>query len=94
MQTMTFIATTHAGGYPVREHMRQRVDGPLVYAPAVSGGVALSMRGGDFELTVGRDFSIGYLDHDARVVQLDIEASFTFLNNAPEAAVAMVYTEP
>jgi len=85
--------TTHAGGYPVLEHMRQLIDGPLVYAPAVNGSVALSMRGGDFELTVGRDFSIGYLDHDARVVHLYIESSFTFLNNAPEAAVALVYTE-
>jgi uncharacterized linocin/CFP29 family protein len=85
--------TTHAGGYPVLEHMRQLIDGPLVYAPAVNGSVALSMRGGDFELTVGRDFSTGYLDHDARVVHLYIESSFTFLNNAPEAAVPMVYTE-
>jgi uncharacterized linocin/CFP29 family protein len=39
--------------------MRQLVDGPLVYAPAVNGSVALSMRGGDFKLSVGRDFSIG-----------------------------------
>ncbi|MCC5862242.1 MAG: bacteriocin family protein [Gammaproteobacteria bacterium] len=84
--------TTHVGGYPVLEHLRQLVDGPLVYAPAVNGSVALSMRGGDFELTVGRDFSIGYLEHDARSVQLYIESSFTFLNNAPEAAVALVYT--
>ncbi len=83
--------TTHSGGYPVLEHMRQLVDGPLVYAPAVDGSVVLSMRGGDFELTVGRDFSIGYLEHDARTVRLYIESSFTFLNTAPEAAVALVY---
>ena len=83
--------TTHGGGYPVLEHMRQLVDGPLVYAPAVDGSVVVSMRGGDFELTVGRDFSVGYLDHDANRVQLYIESSFTFLNTAPEAAVALVY---
>ncbi len=83
--------TTHSGGYPVLEHMRQLVDGPLVYAPAVDGSVVLSMRGGDFELTVGRDFSIGYLEHNARTVKLYIESSFTFLNTAPEAAVALVY---
>lgn len=85
--------TTHAGGYPVLEHMRQLIDGPLVYAPAVNGSVVLSMRGGDFELTVGRDFSLGYLHHDAHTVQLYVESSFTFLNNAPEAAVALVYTD-
>lgn len=84
--------TTHKGGYPVLEHMRQLMDGPLVFAPAVDGSVMLSMRGGDFELTVGRDFSIGYLDHDARAIQLYIESSFTFLNNGDDAAVALVYS--
>ena len=49
------------------------------------------MRGGDYELYVGRDFSIGYLAHDADAVTLYIESSFTFLNNAPEAAVPLVY---
>jgi uncharacterized linocin/CFP29 family protein len=84
-------STTHSGGYPVMEHLRQLVDGPLVYAPAVDGSVVLSLRGDDYQLVVGRDFSIGYLDHDAKVVQLYIESSFTFLNNAPEAAVPLVY---
>lgn len=83
--------TTHSGGYPVLEHLRQLVDGPLVYAPAVDGSIVLSMRGGDFELTVGRDFSIGYLDHDATRVHLYIESSFTFLNNGPDAAVVLHY---
>ena len=73
------------------EHLRQLVDGPLVYAPAVDGSVVLSLRGDDYQLVVGRDFSIGYLDHDARAVQLYIESSFSFLNNAPEAAVPLVY---
>lgn len=83
--------TTHAGGYPVFDHVRTLVDGPVVHAPAVDGSVLMSMRGGDFELTVGRDFSIGYLAQDADTVTLYIESSFTFLNNAPEAAVPLVY---
>jgi uncharacterized linocin/CFP29 family protein len=84
-------STTHAGGYPVFEHVKTLVDGPVVFAPAVDGSVLLSMRGGDFELTVGRDFSIGDLAHDAETVTLYVESSFTFLNNAPEAAVPLVY---
>lgn len=83
--------TTHSGGYPVFDHLKSLVDGPLVYAPAVDGSVVMSMRGGDFELTVGRDFSIGYLAHDADSITLYVESSFTFLNNAPEAAVPLVY---
>jgi uncharacterized linocin/CFP29 family protein len=84
-------ATTHSGGYPVMEHLRQLVDGPLVYAQAVDGSVVMSLRGGDHQLIVGRDFSIGYLDHDAKHVELYLESSFTFLNNAPEAAVPLTY---
>lgn len=77
------------GGYPVVEHVRRLVDGPLVWAPGLDGGVVLSMRGGDFELTVGQDFSIGYLDHDSERVRLYIEESFTFWLLSPQAAVPL-----
>jgi uncharacterized linocin/CFP29 family protein len=39
------------------------LDGPIVWAPAADGAVVMSLRGGDFELAVGQDFSAGYLDH-------------------------------
>ena len=35
----------------------------------------LSLRGGDFELTVGQDFSIGYLEHSASSVRLYLQES-------------------
>lgn len=78
-------------GYPVIDHVRQLVDGPIVSAPAANGAVVVSLRGGDFELTVGQDFSVGYLDHDADSVQLYLQESFTFRVIAPEAAVPLVY---
>lgn len=49
------------------------------------------MRGGDFELVVGQDLSIGYLSHDAENVRLYIEESLTFRLLTPEAAVPLVY---
>jgi uncharacterized linocin/CFP29 family protein len=79
--------TTEHGGYPVFEHLRQILGGPVVWAPAVDGAVVLSQRGGDFELTVGEDFSIGYQSSDAGSVDLYIEESLTFRINSPEAAV-------
>ena len=82
--------TTH-GGYPVLDHVRHLVDGPLVWAPGVDGSVVLSMRGEDFELTVGEDFSIGYLSHDAETVRLYIEESFTFWLLSPQAAIPLVH---
>jgi uncharacterized linocin/CFP29 family protein len=83
--------TTEHGGYPVFEHIRQILGGPVVWAPAVDGAVVLSQRGGDFELTVGQDFSIGYRSSDATTVDLYLEESLTFRINTPDAAVHLAY---
>jgi uncharacterized linocin/CFP29 family protein len=83
--------TTEHGGYPVFEHLRQILGGPVVWAPAVDGAVVLSQRGGDFELTIGQDFSIGYLAADATSVDLYLEESLTFHINTPDAAVHLAY---
>lgn len=84
--------TTSPGGFPVIDHVRQLLDGPLVWAPAVNGAVVLSLRGGDFELTVGQDLSIGYLTHSDTAVQLYLQETLTFRALAPEAAVPLVYS--
>lgn len=85
------IETTQHGGYPVLEHLRLILEGPVIWAPAVDGAVVLSQRGGDFELVVGQDLSIGYLDHDAGSVRLYLEESLTFRAAGPEAAIALSY---
>lgn len=85
------LSETTVGGYPVMEHVRRLINGPIVWAPGLEGGVVLSMRGGDFELHVGQDFSIGYLDHDADRVRLYLEESFTFWLLSPQAAVPLTY---
>jgi uncharacterized linocin/CFP29 family protein len=82
---------TGDGGYPVLNVVRKLVDGPIVWAPAVQGAVVLSTRGGDFELTVGRDLSIGYQGHTDASVTLYFVESFTFRVLTPEAAVALAY---
>ncbi|MHB1517395.1 MAG: family 1 encapsulin nanocompartment shell protein [Acidimicrobiales bacterium] len=83
--------TTEHGGYPVFEHIRHILGGPIVWAPAVEGAVVMSQRGGDFELTVGQDFSIGYRSSDAESVQLYVEESLAFRITTPEAAVHLAY---
>ena len=77
------------GRYPLIEHVRRIIEGPIVWAPAIDGGVVVSMRGGDFELVVGRDISIGYLAHDHDKVRLFFEESLTHRVLAPEAAVVI-----
>jgi len=83
--------TTEHGGYPVLEHLREILGGPVVWAPAVDGAVVVSQRGGDVELTVGQDFSLGYRSSDAGTVTLYLEESVTSRVNTPEAAVHLTY---
>jgi len=84
------VAAASEDGYPLRKRIeRQLVDGPIVWAPALEGGLLLSTRGGDFELTVGEDLSIGYEGHDKHVVELFLTESFTFRVLERAAAVAM-----
>ncbi|HKU44484.1 MAG TPA: family 1 encapsulin nanocompartment shell protein [Polyangiales bacterium] len=83
--------TTGAGGYPVLQHVRRFLDGPIVWAPALRGALVLSLRGGDFELVVGQDVALGYLDHDLEKISLYLEESFTFRLLSPEAAVPLLF---
>lgn len=85
----TALAESVEHGYPIREHV-QRVlgeEGSIVWAPAISGALLVTTRGGDYELHLGQDVSIGYSTHDAETVQLYFQESLTFLNNTAEAAV-------
>jgi uncharacterized linocin/CFP29 family protein len=80
-------------GYPVRKRLERQIEGPIVHAPYLEGGVVVSQRGGDAELTVGRDVSIGFHSHDAGTVRLYFTESFTFRVTGPEAIVSLE-TEP
>jgi uncharacterized linocin/CFP29 family protein len=83
----TLVSETSDHGYPIREHLARVVDGDIIWAPAIDGGVLLSTRGGDFELHLGEDLSIGYLTHDADTVQLYFQESLAFLAYTAEASV-------
>jgi uncharacterized linocin/CFP29 family protein len=83
--------TTNKGGYPVINMVMQQLDGRIIWAPAVDGALVLSLRGGDFELSVGQDFAIGYRRHDADKVVLYLQETFTVAAYNPEAAVPLRY---
>jgi uncharacterized linocin/CFP29 family protein len=83
------VETAEHGGYPLLDHLRKILEGPIVWAPGVEGAVVLSLRGGDFLFESGQDLSIGYEVHDGELVQLYLEESFSFHVATPEAAVAL-----
>jgi uncharacterized linocin/CFP29 family protein len=89
----TAISGASDHGYPLLEHIQHLVDGEIVWAPAIKGGLVLTTRGGDFELHIGQDISIGYLSHSETTVRLYLQETFTFLLLTAEAAVVLAPSE-
>jgi uncharacterized linocin/CFP29 family protein len=85
----TALAETRDHGYPVLEHVKRIVDGDPIWAPAIEGAFVLTKRGGDFELNIGQDVSIGYLSHTDSTVRLYLQETFVFRVLTSEAAVAL-----
>ncbi|ARN57641.1 family 1 encapsulin nanocompartment shell protein [Sedimentisphaera salicampi] len=78
------------GGYPPHRTVSDLLDGgEIILSKAVEGGILLSGRGGDFELTVGKDFAVGYASHNKTDVEFFITESFTFRVLEPKAAVVL-----
>jgi uncharacterized linocin/CFP29 family protein len=85
----TAVSETSDHGYPIREHLARLLDGEIIWAPAISGALVLTERGGDYELRLGQELSIGYLAHDAEHVELYFTESFTFSVYTTEASVSI-----
>ncbi len=88
-QAYTELVADSEDGYPLRRRIEENLlDRSLVWAPALRGGaVLLSTRGGDYELTVGQDLSIGYAIHDREKIELYLTESFTFRVLEEKAAI-------
>ncbi|MFO7975443.1 MAG: family 1 encapsulin nanocompartment shell protein [Candidatus Hydrogenedentota bacterium] len=78
-------------GYPLRRGLERLLesDDLIMRSGALEGGVLLSTRGGDFEMTVGADLSVGYSSHDSEEVHLFLTEAFTFRVIEPAAAVEL-----
>jgi uncharacterized linocin/CFP29 family protein len=83
------LAQSSKSGVPPRRIIEEMTGGSVLLSPILDGGVVLSTRGGDFELTIGQDFSLGYASHTSEAVELFIAESFTFRVLEPRAAVVL-----
>jgi uncharacterized linocin/CFP29 family protein len=86
----TALAESSDEGYPVIEHVKRFLDDKIIWAPGIQGAFVLTTRGGDFDLQIGQDVSIGYLSHTDDTISLYLQESFTFQQLTAEAAVALV----
>ena len=84
----TELAETSDYGYPVLEHVKRLVEGKIIWAPAIEGAFVVTTRGGDLDLHIGQDASIGYLSHTDTQIRLYLQETFTFLYLTSESAVA------
>ena len=83
------LMSGNPAGYPLPAQVKEMVHGDVYWSPAIDGGLVLSRRGGDYELTLGQDLSLGYAGHEGGRVQLFVTASFTFRVLEPAAAVGL-----
>lgn len=72
-------------GYPVDKQLKKMISGKIIPQFANNKSYLLSERGGDYELVLGQDMSIGYDAHDTKKVKLYFTESFTFRVMSPEA---------
>lgn len=105
VQTDSAICGPYAlvAGKPLQEEMDKmlgnhtlhrallKLDGleEIIYSPYYDGAFLVSTRGGDFELTLGQDFSVGFQGVDEGKVKLYIAESFTFAVYEPRAYVPL-----
>ncbi len=85
----TALSEASDHGYPVIQHIQRIVNEEIIWAPAIAGAFILTTRGGDFELHLGQDISIGYLSHTNSNITLYLQESMTFLLLTTEASVAV-----
>ena len=88
-EAYTAASETADHGYPVIEHLRRMISDDIIWGPAIEGGLVLATRGGDFELQLGQDASIGYLSHTDSSVRLYLQESLQFLLLTTEASVPL-----
>lgn len=85
----TLSEATGRSNRPVAHELERVLGVELVRTAALTGALLMSRRGGDFELTVGRDISIGFAETSASAVRLYLVESLTFRVLGPDAAVVL-----
>jgi uncharacterized linocin/CFP29 family protein len=73
--------------YPLEKHIEDILGVKIIVSRVIDNAYVASMRGGDFELTLGIDFSIGYDSYINEKIKLFLAETFTFNIYEPKAFV-------
>lgn len=76
-------------GYPLVKQLEEVINVKVSINHGNYKSFLISERGGDFELSIGQDISIGYDSHDSEKVKLYFTESFTFRVISPEAVIVL-----
>lgn len=67
-----------ATGYPLSKKIETLIEGKILLSQAIEGAYLIPYNHEDLELTIGKDFSIGYQNHTNEKVRFFASESFTF----------------
>lgn len=65
-------------GYPLDKRIQELIDGKIIISHVVDTAYLVPYNHDDLELTIGKDFSIGYVSHSSKSVKFFASESFTF----------------
>jgi len=74
-----------SSGYPLHRQLKEIIEGPVIMHHSNKEIFLVSKRGGDFELVLGQNISLGYEVHDTEKIKLYFTESFTYRILSPEA---------
>ncbi len=77
-QVFKTLSVQQTPGYPLSKQVTELIGGQVHYSTVLQGALLVSGRGGDFELTIGQDLSVGYDSRQNGKVTLFVGESFTF----------------
>lgn len=83
------IVANSVQGYPLKKRVKNMLGGSIIPSLNIDDAFLVSIRGGDMELIIGQDFSIGYESHDDKHVKLFLTESFTFRVLDPRVIVSL-----
>jgi uncharacterized linocin/CFP29 family protein len=74
-------------GYPMERHIAEITGGAVLPSSSLEDAFVVSLRGGDFLLTLGQDFTLRYCSHTSEAITFDLVESFVFRAIDPRAIV-------